>query len=84
MGEQLVAKVRELVREGNVRHIRIKQDERIVLEVPLSIGVVGVLLAPTMAALGAVGALLAQCSIEVVRVETPTSAYTPSEGTASS
>lgn len=67
VGEQLLAKVKELVHEGNVRRIRIKQDERVILEIPLAIGVVGVVLYPTFAAIGAMGALLAQCSIEIVR-----------------
>jgi len=70
-GEQLLAKVKELVYEGNVRRIRIKQDGRTLIEVPLAFGVVGVILAPTLAAIGAMGALLAQCSIEVVRAERP-------------
>lgn len=69
VGEQLLAKVKELIREGNVRRIRIKQDGHVVLEIPLALGVVGIVLAPTLAAIGAVGALLAQCSIEVVRSE---------------
>lgn len=69
VGEQLLAKVKELVHEGNVRRIRIKQDGRVILEIPLAIGVVGVVLYPTFAAIGAMGALLAQCSIEIVRSE---------------
>ncbi|HXR65981.1 MAG TPA: DUF4342 domain-containing protein [Ktedonobacteraceae bacterium] len=69
VGEQLLGKVKELVREGNVRRIRIKQDGHVVLEIPLALGVVGIVLAPTLAAIGAMGALLAQCSIEVVRSE---------------
>lgn len=68
-GEQLLGKVKELIHEGNVRRIRIKQDGRVILEVPLALGVAGVVLAPTLAAIGAMGALLAQCSIEVVRFE---------------
>lgn len=71
VGEQLLGKVKELIHEGNVRRIRIKQDDRVILEIPLAIGVVGVFMAPTMAAIGAMGALLAQCSIEVVRWERP-------------
>ncbi len=69
VGSQLLGKVQELIREGNVRRIRIKQDDHVVLEIPLALGVVGVVLAPTLAAIGAVGALLAQCTIEVVRSE---------------
>ena len=72
-GEQLLSKVKELVREGSVRQIRIKQDGNVIVEIPLALGFAGVVLAPTLAAIGAMGALLAQCSIEVVRRETPTS-----------
>ncbi len=72
MGEQLVTKVRELVHEGNVRRIIIKQEGHTILEIPLTIGVVGVILQPAIVAIGAIGALLAQCSIEVVRTERPT------------
>lgn len=77
MGEQLLSKVKELVHEGNVRRIIIKdQSGHTILEIPLTIGVVGAILAPTLAAVGAIGALLAQCSIQVVRSETPS---TPDE-----
>ncbi|MEO8970291.1 MAG: DUF4342 domain-containing protein [Ktedonobacteraceae bacterium] len=72
LGEQLVTKVRELVHEGNVRRIIIKQDGHTILEIPLSVGVVGVILQPALVAIGAIGALMAQCSIEVVRTEQPT------------
>lgn len=71
MGEQLLSKVKELVHEGNVRRIIIKQEGNTIVEFPLNVGLVGVVLAPTLAAIGAVGALLAQCSIEVVRSESP-------------
>src|SRR5579863_7772243 len=69
LGEQLVSKFKELIHEGNVRRIIIKQDGHTILEIPLTIGVVGAILTPTLAAIGAVGALIAQCSIEVVRTE---------------
>jgi hypothetical protein len=72
MGEQLLSKVKELVHEGNVRRIIIKQEGHTIMEIPLSFGVAGVILAPTLAAIGVVGALLAKCSIEVVRSERPT------------
>jgi Domain of unknown function (DUF4342) len=72
LGEQLVTRVRELVHEGNVRRIIIKQEGHTILEIPLTIGVVGVILQPALVAIGAMGALLAQCSIEVVRSERPT------------
>jgi hypothetical protein len=71
VGEQLLAKVKEFIHEGNVRRIIIKQDGNSILELPLTIGVAGVILAPALAAVGVLGALLTQCSIEVVRAETP-------------
>ena len=72
MGEQLLSKVKELVHEGNVRRIIIKQEGHTIMEIPLTVGLAGVILAPTLAAIGVVGALLAKCSIEVVRSEPPT------------
>ena len=71
MGEQLLSRVKELVHEGNVRRIIIKQEGHTIMEIPLTVGVVGVLVAPALAAIGAIGALLARCSIEVVRSERP-------------
>lgn len=71
MGEQLLSRVKELVHEGNVRRIIIKQEGHTIMEIPLTVGVVGVLVAPALAAIGAIGALMAQCSIEVVRSERP-------------
>ncbi len=77
MGDQITAKVRELVQEGNARHIVIKQDGRTIAEFPLTFGVVGALVAPALAVAGTIGALLTHCSIESVRKETPTSTSTP-------
>ena len=69
-GDNAVAKVKELVREGNVRRITIKNDEgQTLLEIPVTVGVVGVVLLPMFAAVGAVAAMLDMCIIEVVRVE---------------
>jgi hypothetical protein len=65
----LVQKVKELVHEGNVRRIVIKDaDDRPVIEVPVTVGVVGVLVAPALAAIGALAAITADYSIEVERV----------------
>jgi Domain of unknown function (DUF4342) len=69
MGDELVATVKQLLREGNVRRIIIKHEGQAALEIPLTIGVVGTLLAPWLAAVGALGALLTHCTIEVVRTE---------------
>jgi hypothetical protein len=67
-GEQLLAKVKELINEGNVRRIIIKSKEgKTLVELPLTIGVVGVVLAPVLAAVGAIAALVTECSILVER-----------------
>ena len=66
-GEQLAEKVRELLHEGNVRHLILRHDGHIVLEIPVGIGVASIVLAPILAAVAAVGALVAHCTIEVVR-----------------
>jgi hypothetical protein len=69
-GEELVAKVKELVHEGNVRRVIIKNEEgQTLIEVPLTLGVVGAVLLPVWAAIGAIAALLADCTIVVEKVE---------------
>ncbi len=71
MGDQLVPTMKRLLNEGNIRRIIIKHEGQTVIEIPLTVGVVGTLLAPWLAAIGAMGALLTHCSIEVVRAESP-------------
>lgn len=66
-GDNLIKRVKELVHEGNVRRVVIKQGANTVAEFPVTIGVVGAVAAPMLAALGAVAALLAECTIEVER-----------------
>jgi hypothetical protein len=68
-GHQLVGKVKELIEEGNVRRIVIKQGERTIAEFPLTVGVVGAVAAPMLAAVGAIAALVSDCKIEVERVD---------------
>lgn len=69
-GDHLVARIKEILHEGNVRRIIIKNDEgRTLLEIPLTIGVVGAVLAPVWAALGALAALAADLRIVVEKVE---------------
>src|ERR1035437_2761489 len=70
-GNQVVDKVGEVVAAGNVRSIIVKHDGKTVLELPLTVGVIGTLLAPQLAALGAVAALLTECTIEIVRGPEP-------------
>jgi hypothetical protein len=69
-GEQLVAKIKELIHEGNIRRITIKNEEgERLIELPLSLGIVGTLLLPVWAAVGAVAALVAKCTIVVEKIE---------------
>jgi CBS domain-containing protein len=69
-GDTLVHKIKELVAEGNVRRLVIKNEEgKELIEVPLTWGVVGVVLLPVWAAIGAIAALVADCTIVVEKVE---------------
>ena len=70
-GETLLTTTKKLIHEGNVRRVIIKQDGHIIVELPLTVGVIGVMLTPTLAAIGAISALLAACSIEVERIDPP-------------
>lgn len=67
-GEDLLKKVKNLINEGNVRKITVKSKEgKSIVELPLTIGVVGVALAPVLAAVGAIAALVTECTIVVER-----------------
>lgn len=67
-GEDVIGRIKELVREGNVRHVVIKnEDGRTLIEFPVTVGVAGALLAPVWAAVGAIAAMVAKLSIEVER-----------------
>lgn len=68
-GEKLVSTVKEIIRQGNVRRVSVRnRDGETLLEIPLTFGVVGALLLPTVAALGAVAAMVTECSIVVERI----------------
>ena len=67
--ENVVEKVKELVHEGNVRRVIVKHQGRVVAEFPLTAGVVGVVLAPVLAAIGALVALMKDCTVEVERAQ---------------
>ena len=67
-GDQLLKKVKDLIHQGNIRRITIKdQQGKTILIIPLSIGVIGAVLAPPLAAIGAVAALITECTITVER-----------------
>ena len=69
-GEKLVSTVKELVRQGNIRRVTIKNKEgKTLIEIPLTFGVVGALFLPTLAAIGAIAALVTECTIVVEKVE---------------
>lgn len=67
-GSELLKKVEELIKEGSIRRIIIKNEEgKTYIEIPLTIGVIGAVIAPILAAVGAIAALAANFTIEVVR-----------------
>jgi Domain of unknown function (DUF4342) len=76
-GDEVVHKVKELIHEGNIRRIIIKNEEgRTMLEVPLAIGLIGAALLPILAAIGALAAIATRCTLVVERDETVPSAST--------
>ena len=72
-GSQVVDKVKQLIHEGNIRRVRLIHNDRTLIEIPLSVGApvaaVGILAAPVLAAVGAVAALVTECTIEGEKVE---------------
>ena len=72
-GDQLLGKVKQLIREGNIRKVRIIHKDKTLLEVPLTIGApaaaIGIVAAPVLSAVGALAALVTECTIEVERAE---------------
>ncbi len=72
-GSQVVEKVKQLIREGNVRKVRLLHEGRTLIEIPLTIGApavaVGILAAPVLAAIGAIAALVTECTIKVEKIE---------------
>jgi hypothetical protein len=67
-GDTLLAKAKEILHEGNVRRVVIKNEEgRVLLDLPLTIGVVGTLVAPVLAVIGAIATLVTRGSIVIER-----------------
>lgn len=71
-GTEVMDKVKELVKTGNVNRIRIKKDDLVIMDIPVTAGAVGVALIPQLAAIGAAVALITKCTIEVERPEKET------------
>ncbi len=69
-GEKLIAKIKELLHEGDIRKLIIKDKEgKVLMEIPMTFGVVGVLLAPQLAAIGAIAALVTEATLVVEKSE---------------
>ena len=72
-GSQVVEKVKQLIREGNIRRVRLLHEGRTIIEIPLTVGApvvaAGILIAPLLAAIGAFAALVTECTIEVEKAE---------------
>ena len=69
-GEKLITKIKELIHDGNIRRISIKDKEgKTVMEIPMTLGVVGILIAPQLAAIGAIAALLTEATVVVEKAE---------------
>ena len=67
-GHEVLRKIKELIKEGNVRRIIIKDEKgKIMMEIPVTFAVVGAVFAPILAAIGALAALVSKCTIEVER-----------------
>ena len=76
-GGQLLDRLKELVHQGNVRRVVVQYEGRTIAEFPLTAGVVGALIAPVAAAIGAIAALLKDCTIAIEREETAPKAPDP-------
>jgi translation initiation factor IF-1 len=64
---EVIEKVKDLIREGNVTKIRIKHDDKVLVEIPVTLGAIGAVVLPQIAALGVLVAVFKRCTIEVVR-----------------
>ena len=75
-GDELLAKIKQLIHEGNIRKIRIIHDNKTIIDIPLSIGApiaaIGILAAPVLAAIGAFAALVTECTVEVEKINEET------------
>jgi hypothetical protein len=76
-GGAILDRVKDVIRQGNVRRVRIRQGSRIIAEFPLTAGVVGAVFAPALAAIGAIIALAKDCTLEVERGAEPGTTVVP-------
>ncbi|MDO5708400.1 MAG: DUF4342 domain-containing protein [Andreesenia angusta] len=66
-GDEIIKKIKELIREGNVTKIQVKKDDEIIMNIPVNAGAIGFVLSPYLGAIGFTAALVAKCDIEVVK-----------------
>lgn len=66
---EVVDRVKELIREGNVTKIRVKQEDKVLVEIPVTLGAISAVFLPQLAALGVLVAVFKRCTIEVVRAD---------------
>lgn len=66
-GGELLEKIKEIIRKGNVTQIRIKQGNRVLLDIPVTVGAIGAILAPYLAGIAAITALATRCTIQIIR-----------------
>ena len=76
---EVMDKVKELIREGNVTKIRVKHEGKVLVEIPVTLGAIGAMVLPQIAALGVLVAVFKRCTIEVVRGEEGTDKVEPDE-----
>lgn len=74
---EVIDKVKELIHEGNVTKVRVKHDERTLVDIPVTLGTIGAVVLPQLAALGVLVAVFKRCTIEVVRSEEPAETAEP-------
>lgn len=67
-GSELVEKIKEIIHQGNVTKVIVKSQQKTIVEIPVTAGAIGVLLAPHLAILGVLSALVTKCTIEVERI----------------
>ena len=66
-GNEVVDKIKDLIKKGNITKIRVKKDNKVILDIPVTAGAIGTFLAPQIAALGTVVALISKCTLEIER-----------------
>jgi hypothetical protein len=79
ISSEVMEKLRQLLHEGAIRRIVVKQGDRTIAEFPLAVGVVGAVFAPALAAVGALTALVTDCAIEIERTESKEQAAPPED-----